>query len=81
VTVYFYENPQLFKVYNVENNIDISYLRWTVDEDRDLLFVREIYKRLYSEKDIFLMMDILNILKKEPYLIEINKDVKQKSIR
>jgi len=81
VTVYFYENPQLFKVYNVENNIDISYLRWTVDEDRDLLFVREIYKRLYSEKDIFLMEDILNILEKEPYLIDINKDIKQKSIK
>lgn len=81
VTVYFYEHPQLFKLHNVENNKDFSYLRWTVDVEEDLLFVKEIYKRLYEEGNIFLMKDILMVLNREPNLLEINKDVKQKSIK
>jgi len=81
VTVYFYENPNLFKLQNVENSINLSYLRWTVDEERDFQFVSEIYNRLYREDKIFLMEDIIEVLKKEPHLIEINKDVKQKKIK
>lgn len=80
VTSYFYENPKIFNLYNVENNSDLSYLRWTVDEKRDLLFVREIYKRLYKKNDIFLTQEIIRLLEREPYLLEINKNVKQKSI-
>ena len=81
VTVYIYENPYLFRLNNVKNDKDISYLRWTVDEKADLHFVREIYKRLNKEDRIFLMRDILNVLEREPFLIEINKYVKQKSIK
>lgn len=78
VTIYFYENPSLFKLKNVENEKDLSYLRWAVDEKEDLLFVKEIYKRLYKNKEIFYMEDVLSILEKEPYLIKINENIKQK---
>lgn len=81
VTVYFYENPNFFKLQNVENSVDLSHLRWTVDEERDFQFVSEIYNRLNRDGKIFLMEDILEVLKKEPHLIEINKDVKQKKIK
>lgn len=81
VTVYAYEHPSLFNLQSVENNSNLSDLRWTVDEEDDLKFVREIYKRLYhKEKDVFLMDDVIEVLKREPQLLKINKYVKQKII-
>lgn len=81
VTIYVYERNNLFKLYSIENSKDFSYLRWTVDEESDLKFVKEVYKRLYKEGKIFFMRDILNLLAKEPYLQEINRDVRQKALR
>jgi len=75
VTPYIKKNPQLFDIKNVENDKDLSYMRWTVDEERDLKFVREIYKRLYIEGKIFYMDDILNLLKKFPEIMDINKSI------
>lgn len=81
VTPYIYEHPEVFRLANVKNNENLSYMRWTVDEEKDLKFVREIYKRLYRENSkIFLMEDILTLLRKEPQLMEINKNVKQKAL-
>lgn len=80
VTPYIYQHPEIFSLVNVENNEDLSYMRWTVDEARDLEFVTEVYKRLYKEGEIFLMKDILTLLRKEPQLMEINKNVKQKTL-
>lgn len=80
VTIYMYENTKDFKILNVENNKNLSYLRWTVDEKKDLELVREIYKSLYNRKKIFLMNDTLDLLEKKPHIMEINKDVKQKKI-
>ena len=80
VTPYIYEHPEIFHLANIRNNEDLSYMRWTVDEEKDLKFVREVYKRLYKEGEVFLMQDILNLLKKEPQLMDINKEVKQKKL-
>lgn len=80
VTPYIREHPEIFHLANVENNEGLSHMRWTVDEERDLQFVREVYKRLYKEGEIFLMEDILTLLRKEPQLMEINKNVKQRAV-
>ena len=80
VTIYIYEHARQFKLYSVENDKDLSHYRWTVDEKKDLKFVREIYKLLYRGENIFLMKDILSLLKIKPHLREINQDVEQKKI-
>jgi spore coat polysaccharide biosynthesis protein SpsF len=80
VTIYIYEHAGKFKLYSVENDKDLSHYRWTVDEKKDLKFVREIYKLLYREENIFSMNDILGLLKIKPHLEEINKDIEQKKI-
>jgi len=80
VTPYIYEHPEIFRLANVKNSEDLSYLRWTVDEEKDLKFVREVYKRLYKEDEVFLMQDVLNLLKKEPQLLEINKEIRHKKL-
>ena len=79
VTIYIYEHLEIFQLANVENSKDLSYMRWTVDEEKDLKFIREIYRRLYREDKIFCAKDVLNLLEKEPELLEINKDVGQKN--
>jgi spore coat polysaccharide biosynthesis protein SpsF len=81
VTPYIYGHPQVFCLASIKNNKDFSFLRWTVDEKRDLEFVREIYKKLYRKRKIFLMKDIVNLLQEEPYLMKINKGVKQKKAK
>lgn len=81
VTPYLYENPEKFKLLNVSNDDDLSHLRWTLDTPDDFKFISEIYKRLYNKEKMFYMEDILKVLDKEPELIEINKNIKQKEIK
>ena len=81
VTLYMYEHPELFSLVSVENNKDLSNLRWTVDEEADLILIRKIYNRLYEHKKSFLMDDVINLLKREPSLSAINLSVRQKSAK
>jgi spore coat polysaccharide biosynthesis protein SpsF len=77
VTPYIYQNFSNFKIVSIENNDDLSNLRWTVDEDDDLKFVREIYKHLYKKNKIFSGKNILDLLRKKPELSDINQKIKQ----
>lgn len=72
VTPYMWSHPELFNIATFENSKDLSHMRWTVDEEKDLRFIKEIYKRLYSPEKVFLMKDIIVLLEKEPHLQEIN---------
>lgn len=76
---YVVEHPQYYRIGNVENDEDFSYLRWTVDYEEDFLFVSEVFKRLYPRKKDFLMEDILKLLEKESWLSDINKKYKRDS--
>ncbi|PIR06977.1 MAG: hypothetical protein COV55_00950 [Candidatus Komeilibacteria bacterium CG11_big_fil_rev_8_21_14_0_20_36_20] len=80
VTPYIWNNSQIFKINTFQGDDcdqDYSQMRWTVDEERDLKFVREVYKNLYKDRNIFFMKDILNLLKDYPELLEINSDIKR----
>ena len=73
ITTNFFEHPEKYRLGNVEYDEDLSYMRWTVDYQDDLDFIIEVYRRLYQRDKIFLMKDILDLLKKNPGLMEINK--------
>jgi spore coat polysaccharide biosynthesis protein SpsF len=75
VTPYIWKNPQIFKIATLDSNKDYSQMRWTVDEERDLKFVKEVYKKLYPTKKIFLMQDILSLLQKNPEIENINNTI------
>jgi spore coat polysaccharide biosynthesis protein SpsF len=77
VTQYFYRNPDKFKQINVSNPENLSYLRWTIDSQEDLDMAREVYSKLYGNGNIFLMDDILNLLKRYPHIANINRSVKR----
>lgn len=72
VTPYFYNNPDMFNISVVRYSQNISHLRWTVDSENDLELIRMIASKL--KKRPILMTDILDLLSKEPHLININKD-------
>jgi len=48
-------------------------IRMTVDYQEDFEFVKEIFNRLYKEGKVFSLREIMQLLKKHPELIEINR--------
>lgn len=65
VTPYIWMNPKLFKTTNIKNAVDYSEMRWTVDTQEDLDFARAVYKKLYSDKNLFHMQDIICLLEND----------------
>lgn len=77
VTPYIWNNPEIFRVSNFENSVNLSDLRWTLDTPQDLEFTREVYKRLFCAGRVFLLKDILALLQKEPELSGINSGIER----
>ena len=78
VTPYIYRNPDRFRAFNVANDIDYSYMRWTVDTEEDLAFVRKIYG--HFEGDAFGWIDVIMLLDKHPEWLQINQHIQQKVV-
>lgn len=72
VTPFIWKRPERFSLHNFSCKPDLSHMRWTIDYEKDLKFAREVYRRLYPRKRIFLMRDILELLEREPALGQIN---------
>ncbi len=81
VTPYIYQHPDLFKLKNFANDKNLSFHRWTVDTSEDFSLIKKIYDELYIPGKIFLLNDILKLFDKNPELIKINQNIKQKSLR
>lgn len=73
VTPYLWNHPQNFRIKNVAYEKNLSGLRWTVDTKEDLEFVKEVYKDLYREGQIFYMRDVLHLMERRPELLKINR--------
>lgn len=74
VSPYIKNHPKKFKLYNYKNKKDLSTYRWTVDEPRDLQFIRKIYSQMRPEL-IFSMKDVLSIILKNPKITDINRRI------
>lgn len=68
VTLGVYRRPERFRCLNVAGDVDLSGLRWTVDNADDLAFVREVYAELYAENPEFDVEDVLALLQARPSL-------------
>ena len=76
VTAYILKHPELFRQFNVKREgEDLSWMRWTVDTQRDLEFVNKIFEYLYTPNEIFHMEDVLALLKENPQLLKINSGI------
>ena len=78
VTPYIYKHPELFRLKSVENDVDYSWMRWTVDTSEDIQFARKVYG--YFGHDRFSWREVLELLAEHPDWQEINKDVVQKTV-
>jgi spore coat polysaccharide biosynthesis protein SpsF len=73
VTSYIDNHKEKFKIFNVMQPEDLSRYRWAVDRMEDLTLVRNIVSKI--KKRPILMRDVLDLFKKEPHLVDINKNV------
>jgi len=77
VTPYFWKRPDLFRCITVPFPQPLGGRRWTVDEPRDLAFVRAVYARLYRPGQVFGWEDIERLLAREPELARLNAGIER----
>jgi spore coat polysaccharide biosynthesis protein SpsF len=76
-TPYFWENPDKFRIGNVEWETGLNYSmshRFTIDYEKDYNFIKLVYDELYPINNIFTLKDILNLLDKKPEIKKINEE-------
>lgn len=73
VTPYIWKNEQDFRTYNVTYGKDLSWMRWTLDKAADFVFIDQVYEELYHGNPQFSMEDVLCLLERKPWLLDINK--------
>jgi len=72
VTIYLWQNPEIFKQIHLKNNIDLSKHRWCLDNPEDYEFMKHIFNGLYPIKPNFRLHDILEFLESNPEIGELN---------
>lgn len=82
VTLYMYRHPEEFRIGFCNAPKELNHPEWRlcVDEINDFSLIEEIYKALYKEPDIIAMSEVAELLEKQTELLEINRDVKQKTV-
>lgn len=77
VTIHPDKIKQPFKTLQLYNKTDDSHYRLTLDEKKDYEAIKEVYKKFNFSTE-FTYDELIKMLKKNSYIYEINKDVKQK---
>ncbi len=72
VTPFIWKQPERFRLFGFSAPDDYSTMRWTVDDERDLSFVRAVCDGLGRREKPFGMQEILDYLELHPQLLEIN---------
>lgn len=82
VSNYIYEHIEKYRIAPLPCPIELNYpdLRLTVDEEDDFNLVKTIFENLYQTKPNFDTFDIINFLKSNPHIKDINKNVVQKRL-
>lgn len=81
VTPFIYNHPELFTLFNYENEIDYSNYRLTIDTKEDYELLQIIFDSLYSQNNIFNLQDVIEFLQKNPKLVQINQHIEQKKLK
>jgi|TARA_B100002003_G_scaffold174826_1_gene162676 spore coat polysaccharide biosynthesis protein SpsF len=76
-TTVIFENPEKYKSFCLENDVDLSHLRLTVDYKEDLELIRYIFQNLYTENTCFTLKDILELYSRNQKIFNINQKYKK----
>ena len=72
VTPYMYNNKDKFKIFNLENSKNFSFIRITIDRENDLELIRKIVSKIPSRP--ILLSNIIELYNNEPKIFELNQD-------
>jgi spore coat polysaccharide biosynthesis protein SpsF len=77
-----YKRPEQFKLYHFVAPHELMWpeLRLTLDTREDLIVICSVFEALYPANKAFRTIDIIQYLKKNPQLVEINKLIPSKGI-
>jgi spore coat polysaccharide biosynthesis protein SpsF len=78
VTPFILRHPDVFRLHGILNDLDLSYMRWTVDTRQDLELVRRVFESFGHDQ--FSWHDVVSLLAKNPYWLNLNRHVKQKEV-
>ncbi|WP_169577920.1 cytidylyltransferase domain-containing protein [Salisaeta longa] len=79
VTRYIRKHSEDFALCSVTANNNRAGLRWTVDEEEDLILVRRIYEMLGAKTETASYEDVVRLVETHDGLASINQHVEQKS--
>jgi spore coat polysaccharide biosynthesis protein SpsF len=77
VTPFIYNHKDRFKLGNLQNDVDLSRLRWTVDTPADFAFVTRIYEALHPANPAFKTDDIVSYLSEHPDVVALNAGIER----
>ncbi len=73
---YIVNHPEWFRLGSLEKFKGLAHHRWTLDEPRDLAFLESVFNRLQRpDGQPFLTQDLLDLLSREPGLLQANKGI------
>ena len=72
VTPYIRSSKKIFKRYNLKNNTDFSNRRWTLDNNKDYIFLKKVIN-FFSFNPNFFWKDLVKAEKKNKFLINIKE--------
>ena len=77
VTQFILRNPSMFSMKNLANMEDLSSIRLTIDTADDFELISKIYSKLFNGNHDFGLEQVLQIISKEPEILNINTKVKR----
>ncbi|MFX0011695.1 MAG: cytidylyltransferase domain-containing protein [Candidatus Hermodarchaeota archaeon] len=72
VTPYIWKHTEEFSLFNIENNVDLSSFRLTVDTPEDFILISKIIEEFHINWTEIRLKDVMNYLRKNPDLLKIN---------
>lgn len=80
VTLHIRNNPDIFSNINViaPPEINLPNLGLTLDEQDDYIFIKNIIENLYDKNNFFSCLEIVNYLKENKSLLNINSHIRRK---
>lgn len=80
--IYITQNPDKLRIVEVcpKDSLILQNCRLTLDEPKDYELYKAIFERLYSLERFMYLEDIVKLLKAQPHLMNINKDVHHKPL-
>lgn len=73
-------SPRGFRIALLNHTTDFGDYRWTVDTPEDLEFMRQVYSR-FDGRDDFTWKEVLDLVHNEPQLMQINANIKHKTLK